>query len=177
VLISYNNSVSAEFYAPAFSHGEIEIALTSAADRCHEKSDSQKASQFPTVALPTPAELYNTLVEHRVRYFHEPGDVRANYEVAGCPYSSAVSHAFLWIVNMMWRKRESTSSRGHGKRIEVLAHFQTGCRHATSFAALPGRIEFFSRGKDRRPPGQSHVGRLGNQIATVLNPISIALHR
>jgi len=26
--------------------------------------------------------LYNPLIEHRVRYFHEPGDVRANYEVA-----------------------------------------------------------------------------------------------
>jgi hypothetical protein len=29
--------------------------------------------------------LHNTLIEHRVSHFHEPSDVRANYEVARVP--------------------------------------------------------------------------------------------
>jgi hypothetical protein len=50
--------------------------------------------------------------------FTNPAMFAPTTRLPGCPYSAAVSHAFLKIVDMMWRKRESTSSRGHGRRIE-----------------------------------------------------------
>src|SRR5512133_1008535 len=61
----------------------------------------------------------------------------------GYPYSSAVSHAFLWIVNMMWRKRESTSSRDHGRRIEFWLISRPDVATPPAFAAFPGPKAIF----------------------------------
>jgi len=51
-----------------------------------------------------PARLYNALIEHSVGHFHESSDVRANHEIAWVAILLAVSQAFLWMVNMMWRQ-------------------------------------------------------------------------
>src|SRR5262249_52582227 len=61
----------------------------------------------------------------------------------GWPYSSAVSQEFLKIVDMMWRKRESTSSRGHGKRIEFWLISRPDVATPPAFAALPGPNRIF----------------------------------
>ena len=111
---------------------------------------------------------YHALIEHGISDFYESSDVRADYEIAGCPYSSAVSQEFLKIVDMMWRNRESTSSRGHGKRIEFWLISRPEVATPPAFAALPGpnRI-FFSRNRSTRHAG--HVGRFRDKITTVID--------
>ena len=106
---------------------------------------------------------HNALIEHCVSHLHEASDVRANYEISRYPYSSAVSRAFLWIVNMMWRKRESTSSRGHGNRIEFWLISRPDAATPPAFAALPGpkRILLPEEKIDARRDSR-HVGRLGD---------------
>ena len=71
---------------------------------------------------------------------------------------------------MMWRKRESTSSRGHGKRIEFWLISSPEVATPPALAAFPGpkRIFLCQEKIDTRRDGR-HVGGFGNQIATVLN--------
>src|SRR5439155_3436917 len=70
--------------------------------------------------------------------FTKPVMFAPTTRLPGCPYSAAVSHAFLKIVDMMWRKRESTSSHGHGKRIEFWLISSPDVATPPALAALPG---------------------------------------
>src|SRR4029453_16040127 len=75
--------------------------------------------------------------------FTNPAMFAPTTRLPGWPYSSAVSHDVLKIVDMMWRKRESTSSRGHGKRMEFWLISRPEVATPPAFAALPGPTRIF----------------------------------
>src|SRR5207247_8187048 len=70
--------------------------------------------------------------------FANPAMFAPTTRLPRCPYSAAVSQAFSWIVAMMWRKRKSTSPRGHGSRIEFWLISSPDVATPPALAALPG---------------------------------------
>src|SRR4029077_10497435 len=75
--------------------------------------------------------------------FTNPAMFAPTTRLPDCPYSSAVSQEVLKMVDMMWRNRESTSSRGHGKRIEFWLISRPEVATPPTFAALPGPNRIF----------------------------------
>src|SRR6266513_1786969 len=75
--------------------------------------------------------------------FTNPAMFAPTTRLPGWPYSAAVSHEFLKIVDMMWRKRESTSSRVHEKRIEFWLISRPEVATPPALAALPGPKRIF----------------------------------